>query len=160
MREGAKRRVRELLKRAEGLKIFAAVLPLGLALMLSDMLGVTVCPFRRVLGLSCAGCGMSRAWRAALCGKLELAYYFHPLFWLPVPLLFLFLLRARIPVRVRALLWGAAVFALLAVYAVRLGDPAQRIVVFEPEEGMVFRVFQGLTGVLGGLREFLLRGFG
>ena len=120
------------------------ILPIGLWLIVSDMLGITTCPFRLFFGVSCASCGMSRAWHALLQGNLELAPYFHPLFWLPVPALVLFCLRRRIPKRVVNTIWGIMIALLLVVYVIRLCHPNQRVVVFDPSEGILFRVLRGL----------------
>jgi hypothetical protein len=40
--------------------------------------GVTICPFRRLSGLSCFGCGMTRAWTSLLHGDFVAALQFHP----------------------------------------------------------------------------------
>lgn len=48
------------------------------------------CPVRRLIGIPCPGCGMSRAWLCALEGDLAGAFYYHPMFW-AVPLLALFI---------------------------------------------------------------------
>ena len=41
------------------------------------------CPIRLVTGVSCAGCGMTRAWLSVLRLDLRQAFYYHPLFLLP-----------------------------------------------------------------------------
>lgn len=107
-----------------------------------EALGVT-CPIRFFTGVSCAGCGMSRAWLALLRGDLRTAWSCHPLFWLPVPAAVVFLLRRRIPRRVlMGLVWaGAALF--LAVYVLRMADPGDSIVTFAPQTGFLFRVVFG-----------------
>lgn len=43
--------------------------------------GTYFCAFRRVTGLPCPGCGMTRAWASLLRGDLYSAWKFHPLFW-------------------------------------------------------------------------------
>lgn len=48
------------------------------------------CIFERFLGISCPGCGLFTAWYYVLHGQFEIAFYFHPLFWL-VPFLFIIL---------------------------------------------------------------------
>ena len=105
-------------------------------------LGVT-CPIRFFTGVSCAGCGMSRAWLALLRGDISAAWGYHPLFWLPVPAAGLFLLRRHIPRRMlMGAVWvGAALF--LAVYALRMADQADSIVTFAPQTGFLFRVVFG-----------------
>ena len=58
------------------------------------VVGLTVlldyqCPIRRVTGVICPGCGMSRAWLAALRLDFSEALYYHPMFWaVPVVMLF------------------------------------------------------------------------
>jgi hypothetical protein len=44
------------------------------------------CPFRNLTGIPCPGCGMSRAWLAALRLEWGLAFDYHPMFW-AVPVL-------------------------------------------------------------------------
>lgn len=107
-----------------------------------EALGVT-CPIRFFTGVSCAGCGMSRAWLALLRGDISAAWSYHPLFWLPIPAAGLFLMRRRIPRRVlMGMIWaGAALF--LIVYALRMADPGDSIVTFAPQTGFLFRVVFG-----------------
>ena len=93
-----------------------------------EALGVT-CPIRFFTGISCAGCGMSRA--------------YPPLFWTPVLAAGLFLFRRQIPRRVlRGAVWAGAVL-FLAVYALRMADPGDSIVTFAPQTGFLFRVVFG-----------------
>lgn len=81
------------------------------------------CVFRRITGIPCPGCGMTRAHLAALRLDFRAAFYYHPLWFLPVPLM---LCQAVKPGGVfRKPQWNtaAAVFLLvlvLGVYAVRM----------------------------------------
>lgn len=48
------------------------------------------CPIRKVTGYSCPGCGMTRAYIALfLNADIKTAYYYHPLFFLGLPIAFL-----------------------------------------------------------------------
>lgn len=47
------------------------------------------CPFRGLTGIPCPGCGMSRAWLAALRLDMTAAFRYHPMFW-SVPVLMLY----------------------------------------------------------------------
>ena len=49
------------------------------------------CIFIRLFGVRCLGCGMTRAWLAALKGHFCDAFAFHPMFW-SVPIIGLFIL--------------------------------------------------------------------
>lgn len=42
----------------------------------------TTCLFRLLTGICCPACGMTRAWISFLSGNFEMAFYYHPLFWL------------------------------------------------------------------------------
>lgn len=60
-------------------------------LILESVFGIT-CPILFLTGISCAGCGMSRAWFCVLRMDFTGAFRYHPLFWiLPIGImLFLF----------------------------------------------------------------------
>ncbi len=49
------------------------------------------CLYKALFRISCAGCGMSRAWLCVLQGELDMAFSLHPLFW-SVPILYLYIL--------------------------------------------------------------------
>lgn len=125
----------------------SALAGIALLYVALEALGVT-CPIRFLTGISCAGCGMSRAWLSLLRLDLAGALYYHPLFWLPVPAAALLLLRRRLPDRAftAGLALCAALFIL--VYFIRLVLPGE-IVVFAPQEGLVWRLLSGLTGGVG-----------
>lgn len=117
----------------------------------AELTGIALCPFRFFFGLSCAGCGMSRAIHALFMGNIEAAFYFHPLFWMPVPAAVLYLFRQKIPGGIRKMIWGSMIFLIMAVYLFRLRDNTQRIVVFNPSDGMFFRLFESIKQMI---REF------
>ena len=71
----------ELLRRA--LSYTGALFVAWLALYLLDI----GCIFRLVTGIPCPGCGMTRAWLAALRLDFAAAFAYHPLFWV-VPIAF------------------------------------------------------------------------
>ena len=51
----------------------------------------TGCPIKFFTGISCPGCGMTRAYAALLKGDLTAAFGFHPL-WPTAPFLFLYMM--------------------------------------------------------------------
>lgn len=111
-----------------------------------EAVGVT-CPIRFLTGVSCAGCGMSRAWLALLRLDFAAAFAFHPLVLLPIPAAALLLFQKRLPRRVfSGGLWLCGGL-FVAVYFIRLALPGD-VVVFAPQEGAVWRL---VTGALGGM---------
>ena len=113
-----------------------------------EALGVT-CPILYLTGISCAGCGMSRAWLSLLRGDLAGAFAYHPLFWLPVPAAALLLLQRRMPRRVFR--WGIGIVCVLfiLVYLVRLLWLEDPVVVFQPARGLIGRLVSGVLAAVG-----------
>lgn len=80
------------------------------------------CPILRLTGIICPGCGMSRAWLAALHLDFKQAFYYNPVFWfIPVIMLFILfdfrLFRKRMP---NLLVVSLLCMVVMASYIVRL----------------------------------------
>lgn len=106
--------------------------------------GIT-CPIKFVTGVSCAGCGMSRAWFHALTFRFKEAFAYNPAFWV-VPFLALsFWLQKRKPLIGRI---GLIIFfgIMLVTYGIRMVDLTDSIVVFAPQDGLVYRIGHALIG--------------
>lgn len=103
-------------------------------------LGVT-CPIKHLTGVSCAGCGMTRACLSALTLDFSAAFYYHPL-WVVMPLAIPLIAALLIKRKMRALCVVIAVLAVLfvGVYIYRLLTPDGDIIVFAPSEGAIYRM--------------------
>lgn len=108
-----------------------------------QLVGIT-CPIRFLTGISCAGCGMSRAWLALLRLDISSAFAYHPLFWLPVPGAAVLLLRRHIPKSLFRLTLALIVALFLVVYVIRLLTPEDTVVTFAPSQGLVLRLLRRL----------------
>ena len=97
------------------------------------------CPIRLLTGISCFGCGMTRAWLRVLSFDFAGAFRFHPLWPVPLAVIVLYIrLHAKNRKAFNAVLY--IVFLLFAVtYAIRiyLRSP---VVVIQPEEGLIVRI--------------------
>lgn len=83
------------------------------------------CPIRFVTGISCPGCGMTRAWVELLRLHPLAALAYHPLFWV-FPLAVIACVAPARTQRGRTLRTAVAVVAivaLLGLWVVRLADP-------------------------------------
>lgn len=129
-------------------KDLQAIASIILFYVVVEAFGVT-CPILFLTGISCAGCGMSRAWIALLGGDLAGAFAFHPLFWLPVPAAVLLLFRDRVPSR--AFRWSAGTVCALffVVYLVRMLAPEDTVVVFQPWQGLMGRMVSRVLAAAG-----------
>jgi len=117
---------------------------IGLLYGVMHLAGIT-CPIKYVTGISCAGCGMTRACLALLRGNIHNAAYYHPLVFIMPAVLVLYLYRGRLNVHLKHGIVIAAVVMFLAVYIWRMADPANTIVVFNPEDGLIFRLYSLLN---------------
>ncbi len=111
------------------------------------LLGIT-CPIKYLTGVSCMGCGMTRAWLSLLRLDFRGAVAYHPLFWLPPPFLLCYFFRDRLP---KIVICGGLVAVCVlfcGVYLFRLMDGADTVVVWAPEEGLICRVWSRLAEVL------------
>lgn len=104
------------------------------------------CPILFFTGISCPGCGMTRAYFSLLRFDFSAALGSHPLFPLPPILLLLFLFKeeGKLPKRV----YDTAVWAFcglfLAVWALRMIFGDGEIVTFSPENGFFLRVIRAI----------------
>ncbi len=108
----------------KSVKLILFALAAGLLLVL-----FYCCPFRLFFGVSCPGCGMTRAFLAACTADFEKAFSLHPLvpFLLPIGMyVWLSLFHGmRVPVRQQTVYLLFIFTAFILVYVVRMmnGDP-------------------------------------
>ena len=106
--------------------------PLAALVLVAILLYVTGigCPLKFATGISCPGCGMTRAWIAALHLRFDLAMAYHPLFW-SIPLVFAFVgLRSHMSQRVYQSCMMCLIIAFVGVWIVRLVLPHEANVLF------------------------------
>ena len=103
---------------------------LGIVMLIREVSGIG-CPFQWLTGISCAGCGMTRAVLCAVRFQFGEAFYYHPLFWVIPFGAVLFCFREKIPARYRKGLAWITVVCFGAVYLVRLFFSDHQVVVAE-----------------------------
>ena len=101
-------------RRIEVITSVAAVVVLYVIL---ESFGVT-CPIKYITGISCAGCGMSRAWISLLHFNIHDAFMYH-------------------------MFTIAGAFVIVYLYRMFIGTGD--IVVFEPQNNILFRIIQKLN---------------
>ena len=120
-------------------KVAIRLLLIAVAVALVSLMGG--CPIRRFWGISCPGCGMTRAWIALLHFDINTAFMYHPLFFLPPVALIIFLLRKKLNKKLYYTLFAIILTAFIIVYIYRLFNCHDGIVVFEPQNNIIHRIF-------------------
>ena len=125
-------------RRIEVITSVAAVVVLYVIL---ESFGVT-CPIKYITGISCAGCGMSRAWISLLHFNIHDAFMYHPLFFLPPVVVIVMLLKSKINIKIYKIIIFTIIIMFAIVYMCRLIWSGDDVVVFEPENNILFRIIR------------------
>lgn len=111
----------------------------------------TGCPIKLLTGISCAGCGMSRAYFSLLHLNFREAFYYHPLF--PCPIIFVavyIMTKLGFSQKAAKIIYGVMAFLFIGVYILRMINPDDRVVVFEPQNGLIFK---GIKYIISLIRQ-------
>lgn len=102
------------------------------------------CPIKFLTGISCAGCGMTRAWICLVHLDIKGAVYYHPLFFLPIIYLFLFLIKDKLSYKIFncAIVIGIALFTI--IYILRLLNPDNIVVNINIKNGFIYKFLKFL----------------
>lgn len=105
------------------------------------------CPIKYLTGISCPGCGMTRAMLSAIQLDFHKAFYFHPMWW-SLPLLaftWLFTEANLITKRTFKIILGLFLITFILVYAYRMYDGTDTIVTAAPRSGLIAKIKSWLT---------------
>lgn len=105
------------------------------------------CPLKTFTGISCAGCGMSRALSALIHFEFKEAFYYHPLIFIMPALVPLFFFWEKIPPQKQKLIVGIFITAFLFVYIIRLINQQDDVVDVNIKNGWFFLVAQKLLSL-------------
>ena len=127
----------------------ATALVLAAYVLLLHIFGIH-CPIRYLTGISCPGCGMTRACLSLVRLDVTAALVYHPLvFLVPPAAVALFVLHRRGKRRALRILLYVLIAAFVAVYLWRMLWERGDIVVFAPERSLPARIIARF-GALGG----------
>lgn len=106
------------------------------------------CPIKFLTGVSCAGCGMSRAWISLLSFDIKIAIYYHPLFWVPPVAVIVYVFADYIKPSVIRALSVAAICLFMSVYLYRVLVIHDPIVLIDIHDGLIYRVIKYIGDML------------
>lgn len=130
--------VKVLKKKKEAIMLLAG---LGIVVLFTSISGIG-CPIKWLTGISCAGCGMTRAVFYAVQLQFSKAFYYHPLFWMMPFLVLLYLFWDRLAAKVQKNIVWAVVICFVVVYLIRLFGYDQDIVVADVSAGLLGRLWK------------------
>lgn len=105
------------------------------------------CPILFLTGVSCPGCGMTRAWISALKLDFASAMYYHPLFWTVPLIILMFIFEKRLPKKLVKIAGIIFIIAFMAVYIIRMLSPDDTVVRFTPDQGLIYKIFKKILEV-------------
>lgn len=131
-------------RKSHRIEVITSVAAVVMLYVILESFGVT-CPIKYITGISCAGCGMSRAWIALLHFNIHEAFMYHPLFFLPPVVVIVMLLKSKINIKFYKISMFTMVGAFVIVYLYRMFIGDGNVVVFEPQNNIVFRIIRKLN---------------
>lgn len=107
------------------------------------------CPFSFFLGISCPGCGMTRAFLSLLQFDFAQAFYYHPLFPLVIILVLLYCLYhfhlISLSKKAIAAIEAVTLFAFFLTYIIRLLFHSP-VVAWDFEQAAIVKLFRFISG--------------
>jgi Protein of unknown function (DUF2752). len=108
------------------------------------------CPIKFVTGISCPGCGMTRAVLSALRLNFKEAFHYHPLFFMTPVMLFLFLFEEAIKPIYYKIAWFIIILLFFLIYIFRLFISSGSIVSIDINDGIMLKLIHQIS--LGGMK--------
>jgi len=133
-----------LKKKKDIYNVLGAVIAVTVLYLIFHITGIG-CPIHFLTGISCPGCGMTRAVFALLRLRFTEAFYYHPLVYaLPLAVI-VYILRKRIPKNAYRALIFTFIALFIIIYAIRIINPENGVLEFKPENGMIMRVIKTIA---------------
>ena len=98
------------------------------------------CPQQALFGISCMGCGMTRAYIQFFHGNIKGAFFYHPAFWTVPIAAVLLLFHNKIPKKIRyaVLTFIFLIFFFVYIYRFCTHDP---VLLFEIRKGLFYKIW-------------------
>lgn len=108
------------------------------------------CPLRFSTGITCPGCGMTRAILSAIRLHFDEAFYYHPLFWLSPLMVFLYLFEGYLKKSLVKIAWVSTILAFIITYVIRLFIIQNSVVKIDFTDGIMAKLIHHI--IVGGYK--------
>lgn len=98
------------------------------------------CPIKFITGISCPGCGMTRALFSLLRLDVKNAVYYHPLVFVMPVIVIIILLRNKLGRRLFKIFTVFFIVLFIVVYICRMADAGNSIVQINVRNGLIGRI--------------------
>ncbi len=102
------------------------------------------CPLKYITGISCPGCGMTRAFLSLFLPDVSLAFHYHPLFILLPVMACLYLFGFYLNPKLLRALWLLLIIIFLLTYLVRLYFIPNDVVEIDLQSGFILKLYHFL----------------
>lgn len=107
----------------------------------------TGCPIKFFTGISCAGCGMTRAWISLLQLDIKGAFHYHPLVIVPLIYIVIYFFKNKLSKKLRKILVYIGIMLFAVVYIFRILNPDDTTVDINIKNGLIYK-FLKIGGIL------------
>jgi hypothetical protein len=104
------------------------------------------CPLKFITGISCPGCGMTRAYYSLMQLDINKALHYHPLFILVPLMIALYLFDFYIKPKFVKGLWAVIIIAFLSTYLFRLFLSQNDVVEIDITSSIMLKLYQLIFG--------------
>lgn len=145
---GAEENISGQMKKVEELKRIKGILPMVIICAviygIFHLVGIG-CPIKFITGISCPGCGMTRAVLSILKLNFKEAFYYHPLVYILPFAAIVLLFKERFSRKFYNAFMIFCVILLMTVYVIRIIVPNE-IVVVDPKSGFMVKLVRDILG--------------
>ncbi|WP_396136477.1 DUF2752 domain-containing protein [Clostridium sp. SHJSY1] len=85
---------------------------------------------------------MTRAWKCLFSFDIKEAFYYHPLFFLPIIYFFIFLFKNKISKKVFNVAIIIGVLLFITIYIFRLLNPDNIVININIKSGLIYKIFK------------------
>ena len=97
------------------------------------------CPIKFLTGISCPGCGMTRAWNCVIHGHIDEAFNYHPLFMIVPVVIGIKINEVKINSKALNVIYIAIAALIVSVYVIRMLSITDSTVTFNIKDGFILR---------------------